>query len=243
MASGRRALVLCLAGCALGALAAAAAPDRHSGWLITRQGDRIATAGAWRQQGKMVVFSRPDGSLASLRLSEVDLEASQAATREAATGGARENPAPQSRPPVVRLTDGDFRHAAPAEAQAPAPKTGSPAARPASRLMVASWTRTKSPDDGHLVIRGTVRNSSADQAISAEVTAHLLDAHGVSVGSVEALLTSTVVPAGGTIGFVADFPGVFTFTATKFETRSLNLPSRQGEPPGARPDRKAGPGR
>ena len=55
-------------------------------WLVTRDGGRVETDGPWTVKGRQVVFTLPSGTLASLRLDDVDLEASEAATAEVATG-------------------------------------------------------------------------------------------------------------------------------------------------------------
>lgn len=49
--------------------------------LVTREGARVETRGAWEVKGRQVVFELPNGALSSLRLSEIDLDASRAATR------------------------------------------------------------------------------------------------------------------------------------------------------------------
>src|SRR4030095_2502949 len=101
---------------ALGLLIAllAAASPATADWLVTRAGGRVETKGPWRVKGKLVVFDKTDGTLASLRLSEVDLEASRKATADAHAGAAAP-PAPE--PPkkkLATLTDADFRKQAPA---------------------------------------------------------------------------------------------------------------------------------
>lgn len=68
-------------------LAAAAA---NADWLVTRAGERVETEGPWEVRGRMVVFTNVDGVLASIRLSEIDLDASRAATDDAAAS----SPAP-----------------------------------------------------------------------------------------------------------------------------------------------------
>ena len=61
----------------------AAATPAAADWLVTRTGERIEIRGPWQLKSKLVVFTRVDGSLASLRVSEVDLKASERATAEA----------------------------------------------------------------------------------------------------------------------------------------------------------------
>jgi hypothetical protein len=75
-------ILCCLAVCCL--MAAGARAD----WLVTKAGERIETEGSWQVKGRMVVFTPPNGALSSLRLSEVDLDASAAATEEAAATAA-----------------------------------------------------------------------------------------------------------------------------------------------------------
>jgi hypothetical protein len=212
------------------------APPAGADWLVTRQGDRVETRGSWQEKGKLVVFHRPDGSLSSLRLSEVDLEASRAATHRAQEEKDRpakaEAPRPK-KPSVVSLTDEDFQSTASSPAPAAEPEKGAKDEKApdkkASSLSVASWDRGKAPD-GHVVITGTLRNATADQAAASGVTVLLFDETGAPIGQLEGVLTSTVIPGGGTVGFQADFPGVFSFAAAKFETRSLNLGTKPGAP-------------
>ena len=61
-------------------------------WLVTKEGARVETKGKWNVKGGVVIFTAPSGTLSSIRLSKVDLDASAAVTMEA------KNPPP---PPVV----------------------------------------------------------------------------------------------------------------------------------------------
>ena len=60
-------------------------------WLVSRDGERIETRGPWTVKRSSVVFTAANGALSSLRLADVDLEASEKATAEAAA----ETPAPE----------------------------------------------------------------------------------------------------------------------------------------------------
>ena len=62
------AALACLAGAALG------------DWLVTRDGHRIETEGPWRVEGARVLFHSLGGTLHSIELSEIDLEASRRLT-------------------------------------------------------------------------------------------------------------------------------------------------------------------
>jgi len=223
------------------ALAAGGVPSIRADWIVTRQGARIETRGPWQEKGKLVVFALPDGKLSSLRLADVDLAASQAATREAkaAKDQPPKEPVKVKKASVAVLTDKDFQHPPAAAEPADAEKKdkeekagGGDKDKKASPVVVAGWERGKAPGDGHLVITGTVRNTGTDQATAIGVSVWLFDEAGTLIGKGEAVLTSTVLPAGGTGGFTADFPGVFAFAAAKLDVRSHGLATKPGAPPG-----------
>ncbi|HEX5758526.1 MAG TPA: FxLYD domain-containing protein [Thermoanaerobaculia bacterium] len=221
--SARHASLLLAAAAAL-----AAAPAARADWLVTRDGARVETAGPWQVKGKLVVFETAAGDLASLRLAEVDLEESRAATAEAAADAAAarheaEKPAAPRRSVRV-LTDKDFAKAQPA---APAPGAdGAQAAAPrdaAAALQVTAWERVPDDYDRHVVITGSVRNTGAAAAADVGVVVRLFDEQGGLIASVAAELAKTVLPSGESAGFRADFPGVFAFAALKFETGAMRL--------------------
>jgi len=229
MAAARSRTALLLT-CSLAALAGAGAA--RADWIVTRQGQRIETSGAWQEKGKLLVFHLADGKLSSLRLSEVDLEASRTATRkakEAPVAAPAQEPVKPRRPSVAKLTDKDFQHPA---AAAPSEKAGDKAAgapdKKPSGVAVASWERGKAEDDGHVLITGTVRNPTSAQATSVTVLIRLFDETGKQIAQGEAVMTSTVIPAGGSAGFRADFAGLFTFAAAKLEAHSFNLSTKPG---------------
>jgi glutaredoxin len=114
-------------------------------WLVLRDGARVETRGEWEVKGKLVVFHNTGGKLASLRLSEVDLEASDAATAEAVEAAKRaaareaepEKP-PEKREPVLVLTDADVGHVDP-DALAAGPGTEGARTEPRVILYATSW--------------------------------------------------------------------------------------------------------
>jgi hypothetical protein len=216
------------------AAAAVCAPAARADWLVTRDGARVETAGAWQVKGKLVVFKTAAGDLASLRLAEVDLETSRAVTAEAGAAAAATQEAakkpPAKRRPVRVLTDKDFPRAAspaaPAEGAAdatakPPDAASAPAAGPV--LQVSSWERQDDSVERHVAIIGAVRNTAAATAADASLVVSLFDEAGGLIASVAAELATTVLPAGESAGFRADFPGVFAFAAVKFETSAMRL--------------------
>jgi hypothetical protein len=218
------------------ALPGLAALPAGADWLVTRQGGRVETRGAWETKGKLVVFRTMDGTLSSLRLTEVDLEASRRATEEAvrARAALAEAPVkpPVKKPSVLVLTDKDVRHVEEASSGA---ADGAPAAaaaeKPADDLTVANWERSADPAEGHVVITGTIRNAAAGStATGVNLSIALFDESGRQVGTAEAVLTTTALPSGQQSGFRAEFPGVFAFSDVKFAPKGTLLKAGPPEP-------------
>ncbi|MEM6454112.1 MAG: hypothetical protein AAF772_03365 [Acidobacteriota bacterium] len=92
----------------------------HADVLVTVEGEEIETDGPWTVRGRTVVFTRPNGTLSSMRLDEIDLDASEKATALAlnppempaeALPAAPEPP----RESVLTLTDDDIGEGAAVE--------------------------------------------------------------------------------------------------------------------------------
>jgi hypothetical protein len=231
------------AGAVLGLLGAAVSPAAAD-WLVTREGGRIETRGAWEVKGRSVVFQAIDGSLSSVRAADVDLEASRRLTGEAARQGSAAPAAPArpvQRKSVRSFTDKDFRSTAPQPALAPdaadAAENAAPAAAPASAsastptgspekpeiLQVSNWDRSTDPDGGWVVITGVLRNAAQASATNIRLTVSLQDENGSLVQSSVADVSTSALMPGEQAGFRAAFPGVFSFSDVRFESESLNL--------------------
>ena len=96
-------------------LALAAGTPSVADELVTRDGQVIQTQGPWEIKGKLLVFKLTDGTLASLRLEEADLEASEARAREKERRDQQRRegamqPPPEPREAVMVLTDKDVAH-------------------------------------------------------------------------------------------------------------------------------------
>ncbi len=209
----------------------AAAPSRAD-WLVTRDGGRVETKGPWKVKGKLVVFTQADGALSSLRLSEVDLDASRKTT-ESARIQAEKPPAPA--PPKKKLavlTDADFKKATPQGSTAAAPPEAAQAA-PAGLVSISSWKRAEQGDG--LAIEGSLHNNSDDMVVNAAVEVQLYNEAGDRVGTAPALLTTTSITPRGTVEFRASFPGVFAYSDVKFEARGLPLDITPAAPPEPQP--------
>jgi hypothetical protein len=197
------------------ALVALAAAPSGADWLVTRDGNWVETRGPWEVKGKLVVFHTPKGDLSSLRLAEVDLEESRRVTEKAelarqAAEEARRRP-PGKKQPAFVITDDKVRHV----------ESGGAAAPQTPSLSVASWARASAPGDGHVVITGTLRNTSSVQASDIALTVQLLDADGRSTAIGQAGLTATALVAGEQVGFRVEFPGITTYSEVKFEPAAV----------------------
>jgi hypothetical protein len=215
-------------------LASATSPARCD-WLVTRASGRVETKGPWKVKSKLVVFHRSDGSLSSLRLADVDLEASAKATAEAqAKEEAPQAPQPAQKKLAV-LTDKDFRRpAAPPPAEPAAedakPESDQPA-KPQQVVTVTSWQRFSQANG--LLIQGTLQNNSDEIAAGVGVEVQLYDEVGDRLATAHGVPGTASIQPRGAIEFRASFPGVFSFAEAKFETRGFRLnlsPAAESEP-------------
>jgi hypothetical protein len=223
-----------------GLLAGAAAAD----WLVLRDGVRVETKGPWTVKGNLVTFTMPNGTLGSLRGSELDLEASARITAEArAAAEAKARQVTQPPPPkeaVLVLTDKDVAHVD-AETIAPPPtadvagaaaSAGAPSAGAASQspVQIADWDRSISQADNGVMLSGTVTNRGSDTALAVTVTARLYDDAGKLLGTAPASLGAEALPAGQSTRFTIVFPGILTFASVQFDVDST--PVKTAPPPG-----------
>jgi hypothetical protein len=243
-------------------LLATAATPTAADWLQMRDGSRIETRGPWEVRGAQVVFTMPNGRLASARSSEVDLEASARLTAEASAP----KPAPPAparpRAPVLVLTDEDLPRAAagglvqdpttsqresgaeaaaPAEAatpaRSPAPATGG-GPDPAAGLEVMTWASRYDSDSSSTALTGTLRNTADTIAFDAAVVASAFDGEGGLLAKSDATLTRTGLPPGGTSTFEVQYPGIVRIERAEFE---LSARRAQLQPFGEEPKPVATP--
>ncbi len=223
-------------------------------WLVTREGGKVETRGAWKVQGKRIVFTAKDGTLASLRLTEVDLDASRQATAAAAQATeerAAQAAAPAPKKSVRVLTDKDFAKPAPppaadgtdpAAASAAAP--GEAAASSSSALQVASWKQERDAERDLMKISGIVRNNGPDLATAVQVTVRLYEEGGQLLATQQASLDTRTLRPGQDTSFQMEIPGVNGFASAQFDARSIPLVRRpEGEQPeGEKPEGEQPPG-
>jgi hypothetical protein len=251
---------------AAAALAALLAPlavvPAGADWLVTREGARIETSGPWKAQGKLVVFTRADGTLASLRADQLDLAASTQAT-EAAQELADKPPAapapPARRKSVVVLTDKDFKSVTPpagseaapgdapadgnggngeegrAPAAAPTAPADGKAAAPVGKLEVVTWERVEKPGTPGVLINGTLRNNSKDYLLGIQVSAAFFDEGGTLLVQQPGTPAVAQLKPGETTTFTVRVDGSFGFAGVQFETKGTAFQVRQKPPEGGAP--------
>jgi hypothetical protein len=222
-------------------LVAAVAPAAAD-WLVTHAGGRIETQGPWQVKGKLVVFTGTNGALASLRLADVDLAASQTATSEAkeakdkAVTVAQEPPKPRERKKSVRsLTDADFSHK-PADGGTAKPdgaakdKDGADAKTPApakdnseSQVVVQTWSKENRSEGDGIDLYGTLQNNGKELATDIVLRVTLVNESKETVGTAEGVLAATSIPGGGSTSFRVPFAGVFAFAQARFEVANKTV--------------------
>lgn len=207
-------------------------------WLVTRDGARMETKGAWKVKGKLVVFETAEGKLSSLRVADVDLDASRRMTEEAvaarAQAEAEPEKAPERKKPVRVITDKDVGQAAPtpeapaAEGEEAAPATG-PTTGPG--VLVETWNQARDPEKDHVLVQGTLVNASSGTATNLKLKVLIFDSAGSLMATSQAAVAKGALSPGQKTEFKADFPGFFSFATVKFEPDSRRLVTRPaGEP-------------
>jgi len=216
-----------------------AAGAASADWLVMRDGTQVETDGPWTVKGRLIVFTNADGALASLRSSEVDLEASELATEAAveeaaALVRAREEEAsmPVEAPavaPVLVLTDADVAHVDPDDLEA------SEGDDPAGEsLRVISWEQETSDDGNGVIVTGILRNDGAEVASSIKLSVQVLDPDGEILGTQEAQLSSTSLNTAELLNFRVLFADVPGFDTARFDVTSRSF--RTTPPVGLSPD-------
>jgi hypothetical protein len=186
--------------------------------LVTKEGATLETQGAWRVDGRRVVFTLPNGTLSSIRTDEVDLDRSALATARAAEAASASPPTAPAAPvaaPILRLSEADLstvsdegeieiKPAEPAPAEAKAP------------LQVISWEQMPMEGEDGIQLFGTVRNNGTSHMTQVTVTAVLYGEEGGMLANGDAQLNPTTIGPGQSANFRIEFPGLPDFASVKF---------------------------
>lgn len=210
-----------------GWLAAGAA---RADWLVMRDGARLETKGAWRVDGRRVLFTMPNGTLSTLRTDAVDLDQSALVTTQEREALA--NPAPvvkEKKEPVLRLTEKDIPPvgsvAEDADAK-PGAKTGDAKQDEKPALEVISWEKTENATRDGLEIFGTIKNSSPNIIVTPTLLVAIYDADGGLLATDNGEVNSPQIQAGKTANFRVAFPGISDFAAVKFDAQGRGYKPR-----------------
>lgn len=206
----------------------------HADWLVTTDGAKIETKGSWEVRGRLIVFTRADGRLASMRASEVDLDASAVATTEAIA--ASEAPPPPPPPPAKKvepkhvITNADIGRGRPpavvtgvggesseeGDSKAPPP--------PPTALSVADWSLEYPSEFNGLLVVGTLTNTGDKYIGRIQLGVKVLDSDGATeLASGNAFLGLKALPPGESTTFRLPVEGVTLAPKVEFTLRGTEL--------------------
>jgi hypothetical protein len=216
-------------------------------WLVLRDGSRIETRGAWTAKERTVVFTSTAGTLSSLRLDEVDLEASAAATT-AAQQEAAAPAAPVKKAPVLVLTDKDVSHVTDegeevAADVAAAAGAAAAAAAKADPVTVTRWERVENAEFVGTILVGGVKNSGESVASDLQVTAELYGVDEKLLATADASLSARALQPGQTAAFRVELAGVPVYSSVRFKVSYRPLAPGRTAPPEPPPAPGNGVGR
>jgi hypothetical protein len=198
-----------------------AAPDV----VVLQGGARVELQKPPARQGNIVLLTSADGTLLSVRASDIDWKATAAARSARASG----KPSPAVTLPAdtpaqaaksgkvgprarVKLTDADVAHAAEEEpGSEEKPKKEEPRSATA-KLDVVDYSQEKA--GANVVVRGSMRNSGALPAVNTHMTVTAMDEKGEKIASAEAGLSNGLVASGATVSFTVTIPVGEKFVGT-----------------------------
>jgi len=233
---------LAVLGSLVAVLVLAAAPAAAD-WLVLRDGTKLETKGPWTVRGTMVVFTQPNGTLAMLKASEVDLDQSAVATTQAKTGepaqagatpktGVRE---PTRQKPVLVLRDRDVAHVNEAGETTEKTDAKGAEAKPEPGLSVQGWQQTPTGDGTGTEVFGALKNETRNTATNITVVVKVYDDSGAMLGTAEAVVSSTALAPGQSTNFRAAFPGIVSFKDARFEVNSRGFVTAPATPDEKKP--------
>jgi hypothetical protein len=184
-----------------------------AGWIVLRDGSRIETSGPWRLEDGQVVFTLPNGTLASIRREEVDLKATRGGRTSVEEPSSSPTPAaspsvdhvlspasPRSPSPLPQLSPQRARPPAPTVTAPPPVLTGTPPG-----VRVRSWKETPT-GRGTVRIQGVVANEGTELVTDLALGVLVLDATGNLMARVETALATSHLEAGASTTFQALLP-------------------------------------
>ena len=184
--------------------------------VVLRGGVAIELKQPWVLRGGSALLTRKDGTLLSVPVSEIDLEATAAAKSKSASPPSRSHPASRSAatPAVaarvsrtlpkskIRITDAQVTHEQAADPASGGPeRTDGRSFSGAARVEIPQYDQNRA--GSQLFVRGTLRNAGAAPAESLRMSVEALDGKGQMVASNEARISKGMIEPGRTVGFTA----------------------------------------
>jgi len=201
-------------------------------WLVTSDGSKVEIEGPWNVEGKLVTFTLSNGTLGSMPLSAVDLEASRALAARVAED---EEPAEEPTRPkaVMVITDADVGHPVLPTAESTEEGEPSPVTSQAASLRVTGWREDVNLSRNSVEIRGSLQNPTANPATSLELDVLLYDDEGQLLETSPARLEQGFLNPGASLRFEALFEETLSFDSVDFDIRSRGFLSTPpvDEPP------------
>jgi hypothetical protein len=214
----RHALTVTFLGLAVGLLAAGGGADQ----LVLLDGSILETDGPFEVDSNRVLFTLPNGTLGSLPVSEVDLEATRALAAAAAEKAA---PAPEAIRPkaVLVITDADVGHPNlnRVSEQAPSAETADAVA-----LEVTSWQENVDLSRGSVEIVGTIANPTANPATSIAMDVLLYHEDGTLLERRPARFERDFLNPDASMRFEVRFRETLSYDRVDFEIRSRGFLAR-----------------
>jgi hypothetical protein len=219
--------------------------------VVLQGGSRVELQKPFTRQGNVVLLTRSDGTLLSVRASDVDWKATAAAK----VTGVPAKPAPAVTPPPetpaqaarigrdgpkarVKLTDADVAHVGDEETATEEKPKKEESRSATAKLDVVDYSQEKA--GANLVVRGAMRNSGATPAVNARMTVTAMDEKGERIGSGEAGLSTGLVAPGATVSFTATIPVGEKFVGTLRFAPQWISPAPPAPAPAAAPAGRAG---
>ena len=225
----------------LGASAIALAGDV----VVLKGGSVIPLKGPWVRRGNTAYLTRPDGTIFSVAVSEIDREATDAARAKAAApppaaSAAEPPPAtpaeaakvtsdqPKAR---VRITDADVSHPLDlAAAAAPQEKEKEQTALKPGAARVEMLKYDQKREGGTVIVTGQLRNPTQFTAENVRMGVTVLDEKGEPIDGGEASLSNGEIESGAIASFIAKInvgdktPGSIRFAPTWTQPKPVSTP-------------------
>jgi hypothetical protein len=232
-------------------LAATAAMAPADDVVVLKGGNVIPLKQPWVRKGNTAYLTRPDGTILSVSVTEIDRDATAAAQARRAA------PPPPANPPAeapatpaeaartkeespkarVRITDADVSHpldlSDPAVAGKEKEKDKKEYAPGSARVEISTFDQKKDGDG--VIVSGKLRNPTQQLAENVRLVVTILDEKGEPIDAAPASLTNGEIEAGSEVDFKVRIPVGEKTPGTLRFAPTWQGPKPTPVPPGPRP--------